>query len=211
MQSKATTVAEYLASLPADRRATVSAVREVIRANLDRDYEEGMQYGMIGYYVPHRVFPAGYHCDPEQPLCFAGIASQKNYVSLHLMGIYIGCECEPGKETGEAKWFRNAWAKTGKKLDIGKACVRVKNIEDVPLEVVGEAIRRVPAKTYLERYREVLARSVRSGKPSVASAKSAKVKAGAPAKTADKKGSAKSTAKRSSKTAAVSAKSLRRR
>ena len=91
MQSKATTVSDYLASLPPDRRTAIEAVRKVILANLDKDYEEGMQYGMIGYYVPHRVYPAGYHCDPKQGLPFAGLASQKNYMSVYLMGLYCGC------------------------------------------------------------------------------------------------------------------------
>ncbi|HEV7488121.1 MAG TPA: DUF1801 domain-containing protein [Thermoanaerobaculia bacterium] len=91
MQSKATTVSDYLASLPPDRRTAIEAVREVILANLDHDYEEGMQYGMIGYYVPHRVYPAGYHADPKQGLPFAGLASQKNYMSVYLMGLYCGC------------------------------------------------------------------------------------------------------------------------
>src|SRR5688572_3254611 len=79
MQSKAKTVKEYLASLPADRRKAISAVRAVIRKNLDKTYEEGMQYGAIGYYVPHRVYPHGYHCDPKQPLPFAGLGWQKNH------------------------------------------------------------------------------------------------------------------------------------
>src|SRR4051812_24463966 len=98
MQSKATTVEQYLAELPADRRAAIQAVREVIRQNLDADYEEGMQYGMIGYYVPHRVFPAGYHCDPQQPLPFAGIASQKGYMAVYLMCVYGDGDL--------AAWFR---------------------------------------------------------------------------------------------------------
>jgi hypothetical protein len=140
VSSKATTVKAYLAELPAERRSALSAVRKVILKNLDKDYEEGMQYGMIGYYVPHRVFPAGYHCDPKQPLPFAGLASQKNYMSLYLMS-----------------WFRKAWAKTGKKLDMGKACIRFKKLEDVPLEVIGEAIARVPAKKYIARMQELLA------------------------------------------------------
>jgi hypothetical protein len=152
MKSAATTVSAYLAQLPADRRAAVSAVRDVIRKNLDGAYEEGMQYGMIGYYVPHRVFPAGYHTDPKQPLPFAALASQKGHMSLYLMGVYCGCAEGPGGLTADAKWFRDAWAKTGKKLDMGKACVRFKKIEDVALEVVGEAIRRIPAKVYVERY-----------------------------------------------------------
>jgi len=79
MQSKATTVKQYLAELPEERRQAIQAVRKVILKNLDKDYEEGMLYGMIDFYVPHRVYPSGYHCDPKQPLCYAGLASQKNY------------------------------------------------------------------------------------------------------------------------------------
>jgi len=162
MQSKATTVADYLASLPDDRRKSVEAVRKVIRANLDKQYEEGIQYGMIGYYVPHKVFPAGYHCDPKQPLPFAALASQKNHLSLYLMGVYCGCAEGPGNdETADAKWFREAWARTGKKLDMGKACVRFRKVEDLALEVIGEAIKRVPARIYIERYQQVLAETGR--------------------------------------------------
>ena len=155
MQSPAKTVDAYLASLPADRRSAISAVRDVIRANLDAGYEEGIQYGMIGYYVPHRIFPAGYHTDPKQPLPFAALASQKNHMSLYLMGVYCGCAEGPGGETADAKWFRAAWARTGKKLDMGKACVRFKKIEGVALDVVGEAIKRIPAKAYIARYEAV--------------------------------------------------------
>src|SRR3972149_1444808 len=127
MQSKAVTVQQYLAELPEDRRAALQAVREVMLKNLDRDYEEGMQYGMIGYYVPHRVFPAGYHCDPKQPLPFAGLASQKNHLSLYLMFIFDG--------GGGEREFRAAWAKTGKKLDMGKCCIRFKKVDDLALDV----------------------------------------------------------------------------
>src|SRR5262252_4656184 len=91
MQSDASFVDAYLRALPEDRRAAISAVRKVILENLDASYEEGMQYGMIGYYVPHRVYPKGYHCDPKQPLPFAALASQKNYMSLYLMSLYCGC------------------------------------------------------------------------------------------------------------------------
>lgn len=158
MQSKAKTVKEYLAALPTDRRAALEAVRAVILKNLDKDIEERMSYGMIGYAVPHRVFPAGYHCDPSMPLPFAGLASQKGYMSLYLMSVY--CDCiEPKHGDGalsraneHAKWFRDAWARTGKKLDMGKACIRFKKIEDVALDVVGEAIRRVSAKMYIDAY-----------------------------------------------------------
>ncbi len=142
MQSKVTTVEQYLAELPEDRRAVIEAVRQVILKNLDKDYEEGIQYGMIGYYVPHRVYPRGYHCDPKQPLPFAGLASQKNYMSLYLMCVY--------GESDHSKWFRESWARTGKKLDMGKSCVRFKKLDDLALEVIGEAIKRVPAQKYVE-------------------------------------------------------------
>lgn len=148
MQSGASTVRQYLDGLPADRRQAIEAVRKVILKNLDRHYEEGIQYGMIGYYVPHRVYPAGYHCDPKQPLPFASIASQKNHMGIYLMCIYM--------DAGHQKWFREAWAKTGKKLDMGKSCVRFKKLEDVALDVLGEAVRRVPAKAYIAHYEKLL-------------------------------------------------------
>ncbi|HXH39108.1 MAG TPA: DUF1801 domain-containing protein [Thermoanaerobaculia bacterium] len=147
MQSKATTVPEYLASLPADRRTAIETVRAVILANLDEDYDEGMAYGMIGYHVPHRIFPPGYHVDPKQGLPFAALASQKNYMSVYLMGLYPGSD--------GARWFYEAWAKSGKKkLDMGKSCIRFKKVDDLALDVLGEAIRRMPAKTYIELYRK---------------------------------------------------------
>lgn len=156
MRSSATTVAAYLKSLPAERREAITAVRRVILDNLPDGYEEGMQYGMIGYYVPHSVYPAGYHCDPKQPVPFAGLASQKNYMSLYLMCVY-------GNHDHEA-WFRTAWEKSGKKLDMGKGCVRFKRVEDVPLEVVGQTIRRVPVDEFL-RYYESVAGARRKASP----------------------------------------------
>jgi hypothetical protein len=151
MQSKAATVDEYLASLPDDRRAALTAVRDVILANLDADYEEGMQYGMAGYFVPHRVYPAGYHADPKQGLPFAALASQKNYMSLYLMGLYCGC-VEGVSDTALVRWFQDAWKKSGKKLDMGKSCIRFKRVDDLALDVLREAIRRIPARTYIELY-----------------------------------------------------------
>ena len=147
MNSKAKTVREYLAELPAERRAAIRVVRKVILKNLDDAYEEGIQYGMIGYFVPHSVYPAGYHCDPKQPLPFAGLASQKNYMALYLMCNY----CDPRHD----KWFRQQWAKTGKKLDMGKSCIRFKEVEDLPLQLIGEAIARVPAKEHIAYYESV--------------------------------------------------------
>lgn len=143
-RSKPATVQQYLAALPPERRAVIQAVREVILANLPEGYQECMQYGMIGYSVPHTLYPPGYHCDPRQPLPFAGLAAQKNAYSLYLMCVY-------GNSTHDA-WFRKAWVAAGKKLDMGKACVRFKRLEDVPLEVVGEAIRRVPVEETIAHY-----------------------------------------------------------
>lgn len=152
MQSKATTVEQYLAELPDDRRAILKAVRKVCLDNLSGGYEEGMQYGMIGYYVPHSLYPAGYHCDPKQPLPFACLASQKNHLALYLMCVY--------GEGESANWFRDAWAKTGKKLDMGKSCVRFKRLDDLALDVVAEALRRMPAPKWIARYEAtILSRS----------------------------------------------------
>jgi uncharacterized protein DUF1801 len=148
MQSKAATVEQYLQGLPPDRRTAIQAVRQTILKNLDKQYEEGMQYGMIGYYVPHSIFPAGYHCDPRQPLTFAGLASQKNHMAVYLMCVY-------GSED-ERRRFEEAWKRSGKKLDMGKSCIRFKKVEDLALDVLGEAIRRVPAAKYIERYESLL-------------------------------------------------------
>jgi hypothetical protein len=151
MQSKAATVAEYLASLPEGRRAAVQAVRETILANLDTagGYEEGMTYGMIGYFVPHRIYPDGYHCDPKQPLPFVNLASQKNYISLYMMCIYGMPE--------HAKWFTDAWRKSGRKMpSMGKSCIRFRKLEEVPLDVIGEAIRRVPVQDLIAFYESAI-------------------------------------------------------
>ena len=148
MTSKAKTVAEYLAELPADRRAAIEAVRKTILKNLDKGYEEGMQNGMISYYVPHKTFPPGYHCDPKQPLPFASLASQKNHMAVYLMCIY--------GSTDQESWFRKEWAKTGKKLDMGKSCIRFKKLDDLAVDVIGKAIARVPAKKYIAYYESVI-------------------------------------------------------
>jgi hypothetical protein len=150
MNLEATTVAEYLASLPADRREAIAAVREVILANLDKDYEETMQYGMISYAVSAGAFPADFPYDPKHPLPFAALASQKDYMSVYLMGVYS----DDGNE--HADWFRKSWAKAGKKLDMGKCCVRFTKLADVALDVLGEAIRRIPARNYVDFHTQAI-------------------------------------------------------
>jgi hypothetical protein len=164
MQSKAQTVKEYLASLPEDRRAAIEAVREVILKNLDKKYQETMQYGMIGYSVPLSVYPPGYHCTPDTPLPFAGLASQKNYMSLYLMSLYCGCGGTEDAAAEHAAWFRDEWKKTGKKLDMGKSCIRFKKVEDLPLELIGKAVKRVPVKKYVAYVEAALAASKKARK-----------------------------------------------
>lgn len=163
MQSQATRVEDYLESLPADRRQAIEAVRTVIRKNLHPDYEEGMQYGMIGYYVPHRVYPNGYHCDPKQPLPFAALASQKNYRSVYLMSLYYGSGGAHGSE--HLQWFREEWKKSGKKLNMGKVCIRFQKAEDLALDVIGKTIGRVPPKKFIALYEDGLALTRKKAKP----------------------------------------------
>ncbi len=190
MKSSATTVKEYLASLPEERRKGIEAVREVILKNLDKTYEESMQYGMIGYAVPHRVWPLGYHCDKTKPLGMAALASQKNTMTVYLMSVY--------SDKAERAWFQKAWAKTGKKLNMGGCCIRFKKLEDAALDVIGEAIRRTPAKAYVENYVKLLASTGRGPdgkKLKVESVAKKTVKKVASKKVA-KKNVAKTTAKR---------------
>lgn len=144
MQSKAATVEQYLAELPPDRRAAISEVRRTILANLGKGFEEGMQYGMIGYYVPHALYPDGYHCDPRQPLPFACLASQKNHMAVYLMCMYdAGGGCDA---------FVADWKKTGKKLDMGKSCIRFRKVEDLALDLIGDVIRKMPVDRWIEYY-----------------------------------------------------------
>jgi len=136
-----TTPDEYIAALPEDRRAAVSVVRDVVRQNLPPDFEEGMQYGMIGWYVPLEIFSDTYN---GQPLGLAGLASQKQYISLYLNNVYGDRETET--------WFRARWEETGKRLNMGKSCVRFKRLEDIPLDVIGETIARTDLASYLRHY-----------------------------------------------------------
>lgn len=182
MQSRAKTVEHYLAELPEDRRAAISAIRAVILKNLPKGYEEGMGYGMISYHVPHSVYPAGYHCNPKQPLPFAALAAHKNHVALYLMCVY--------GDPDLVAWLREQWAATGKKLDMGKSCIRFKKLDDVPLAVVGRVIKKVPAKNYIERYEATVKRAKPAVNKKAAAEKATKKKK-------KKKGGKKNTARRS--------------
>ena len=188
MQSKAKTVTEYLAELPEDRRTAISAVRSEFLSNLDEGFEEGMQYGMIGYYVPHARYPAGYHCDSSQPVPFAALASQKNYMSAYLMFLYMNPDAD------YAKKFFTEWRKTGKKLDMGKACIRFKKLEDLPIDVIGRAIGAMTVDEFIESYEKGIG-SLKSKKSPAATARQKTVK-----KTSGKESNTKTPKKSASQT-----------
>ena len=140
-KSDAATVEEYLEGLPEERREVVARVREVILRNLPRGYRESMNWGMIAYEVPLEKYPDTYN---RQPLGYAALAAQKNYLVLHLVGVYQDSELE--------KKLREGFARAGKKLDMGKGCVRFKKIEDLPLEVIGEAVAATPPEKFIEQH-----------------------------------------------------------
>ena len=151
MQSKAATVDKYLAEVPADRQKAFEELRKVIKKNLPKGFQEGMGYGMIGYCVPHSKYPAGYHCNPEQPLPFISIASQKNFIAVYHMGVY--------SDPKLLKWFTDAYAKAGVgKLDMGKSCIRFKNPENIPFKLMGELASKMTPDDWIEKYESVLNR-----------------------------------------------------
>lgn len=141
MQSDATTAEKYLSELDDDRRAAVSAVRDVILANLPDGYEEAMQYGMISYVVPLSVLAETYN---GQPLMYIALASQKQYMSLYLTNVY-------GDESVE-KWFKERYLATGKKLNMGKSCLRFRNLDDLPLDLVAEVVARTTIDEFVDIY-----------------------------------------------------------
>lgn len=187
MQSKATTVAEYLKGLDPDRRKAITAIRKVLKDNLDPKIKEMMTYGMIGYVVPHSVYPDGYHCNPDTPLPFANLASQKSHMGLYLFCIY-------GNPKEKAR-LEKEWKATGKKLDMGKACIRFKKLEDVPMDVLGAAIKRITVAKFVEQYEKDVPASARSKKKM---AKKPAAKKAAAKKPAGKK-SAKKVAKKATR------------
>jgi hypothetical protein len=144
VSSAATTVTAYLASLPPDRRAALSKVRATIRKHLPRGFAEGMGYGMITYHVPLDVFPDTYN---GQPLCVAALASQKQYMSVYLMGPYG----DPATE----RWFKAEYARSGKKLDMGKSCLRFRSADDLALDVVGGCIARISPADLIAQHEAV--------------------------------------------------------
>lgn len=143
MQARASTVTEYLAALPADRRKTIASVRKVIRKNLPKGYEEGMNWGAITYQVPLKALPKTYN---GRPLCYVALAAQKHYNALYLMMAY-------GDATQAAK-LKQAFKDAGKRLDMGKSCVRFKSADDLPLDAIGEIVASTPLARYVAIYEQ---------------------------------------------------------
>ena len=145
MTSSATSPEQYINEAPEDRREALQKLREVILSNLPKGFQEGMQYGMIGYAVPHEIYPAGYHCDPKIPLPFMSFASQKNSINFYHMGIYAKKELYD--------WFVAEFPKhSKKKLDMGKSCMRFKKVEDIPFELLGELSQKLTPEEWIEIY-----------------------------------------------------------
>lgn len=140
-KTRAASVDEYLNALPSDRCAVVSAVRDVVRRNLPNGYEESASYGMICYNIPLERYPDTYN---GQPLCYAAIAAQKKHYAIYLMCVYGSPEL--------ARWMADGFARAGKKLDMGKSCVRFRSLDALPLDVIGDVIARVPPAEYIAMY-----------------------------------------------------------
>jgi hypothetical protein len=148
MQSKAKTASEYLETLPDDRAEIIATLRKEIKKNLPKGFEETMQYGMISYVVPHKLYPDGYHCKPTDALPFMSIASQKNHIAVYHMAMYQGALHD---------WFIKEWKKhTDKKLDLGKSCIRFKKADDIPVKLIGELASKMSPKQWIDVYEKTI-------------------------------------------------------
>lgn len=149
MTSEAKTPQDYIKALPDDRKKAITKLRKVILDNLPKGFQEQMSYGMIGYIVPHALYPNGYHCDPKLPLPFLNLASQKNFIALYHMGMYAKKEL--------LDWFVTEYPKYCKrKLDMGKSCVRFKKIEEIPYQLIGELVSKMTLEEWVGTYESVI-------------------------------------------------------
>ncbi len=151
MQSKATTVDDYIKELPKERQEAMTKLRKEIKKNLPKGFNEGMGYGMMGYSVPHSLYPAGYHCNPKDPLPFMGLASQKHFIAVYHMGVYADPKL--------LKWFTDEYARAVVgKLDMGKSCIRFKKLENIPYKLIGELASKLTPQQWIEKYEKVIKR-----------------------------------------------------
>ena len=151
MKIEANSPNDYISKLPKDRQEVVSELRKVVLDNLPKGFSEEMSYGMIGYVVPHSIYPDGYHCDPKLPLPFLSIASQKNFVAFYHMGIY--------SDEKLLDWFVREYPNhSNYKLDMGKSCIRFKRMNDIPYELIGELVRRISVDNWIQTYETAIKR-----------------------------------------------------
>jgi uncharacterized protein YdhG (YjbR/CyaY superfamily) len=145
MQSSALTPDQYTAELPDDRKAVIQKLRTIVTNNIPPGFEEVMGYGMLGYVVPHSLYPQGYHCNSKDPLPFFGMASQKNTINIYHMGIYADQKLYD--------WFVAEFSKHCKsKLDMGKSCIRFKKLDDIPYDLIGELVTKMTVEEWIELY-----------------------------------------------------------
>jgi hypothetical protein len=187
------TVSDYLAKLPDDRRTAIAQVRDVINANLPTGYEERLQFGMISWCVPESVLPAKQVYN-KQPLCFASLGSQKNHMAVYLMCVY--------GDDSLRTWFEKAYKQSGKKLDMGKSCVRFQTVDALPLDVIGEAVAKVSVDNYVAIYRRTRGAHEPVSRATIkkSAAKKSATKKPAAKKSAAKKSAAKKSAAKKSAT-----------
>ena len=149
MQYKANTPEDYINQVPEERKEALTNLRNIIKKSLPKGFEEGIQYGMIGYYVPHSIYPDGYHCTPSEPLPFMSFASQKNSVNLYHSGIYAVPKIN--------EWFVKEYPKHCKrKLDMGKSCIRFKNVDEIPLDLIAELCTKMTVDEWITVYEKAL-------------------------------------------------------
>lgn len=152
MQSKALTVDSYLKEVPATQQNAMLALRQLLLKHLPKGFEEGMLYGMVGYYVPHALYPKGYHCKPQDPLPFISLAAQKNFIALYHMGIYA--------DPALLAWFQAEYAQAGVgKLDMGKSCIRFKNPDKIPYDLLAQLVQKTTVKQWIALYEKQFLRS----------------------------------------------------
>lgn len=145
MTSDAKNPEEYINSLPEERKIYIEKLRSVIQKNLPKGFEEGMNYGMMGYHVPHTIYPKGYHCKPSDPLPFMGFASQKNSINFYHMGIYANKDLYD--------WFVAEYPKySTRKLDMGKSCIRFKKFDEIPFDLIGELVTKISVEDWITTY-----------------------------------------------------------
>lgn len=149
MQYDVASLSEYFESIPEERKEAVKKLYETIKDNLPKGFQEQISYGHIGFVIPHSLYPNGYHCDPKSPLPFINLASQKNFIALYHMGIYM--------DDNLLNWFINEFPKHSKrKLDMGKSCIRFKKTDDIPYDLIGELATKITPEQWISNYEKVL-------------------------------------------------------